>query len=146
MSEGLFSRASSRADFDVLFERALAFRDSHGMWAVARREDEAIVGRVGFFAFGEQQRPELVFLLSQSAWGQGLATEACGCAIRFTLEEKPWSEMVAVVRSSNRAAQRVLEKLGFSFERSFTLNGEPAHLWHASRGRLQACRITSGCS
>jgi [ribosomal protein S5]-alanine N-acetyltransferase len=146
VSERLFSRATSREDFDVLFRRALIFRESHGMWAVVLREDDAFLGRVGFFSFGEQERPELAFLLTRSAWGRGVATEACRLAIGFALQRQNWAAIVALVRPSNVAALRVLRKLRFAPESSLLLNGDPASLWQAPRERLDACRITSGCS
>lgn len=146
VSEHLISPAASRAAFDTLLERALGMRDSHGMWTVVRREDGAVVGRVGFFAFGERARPELAFLLSSSVWGLGLATEACRRAIRFALEERPWREIVAVVRPQNAAAIRVLEKLGFSAESHVALHGGPARVFRASRKQLQRRALASGSS
>ena len=136
----LLSPARSREEFDTIFNRALDFEKSHGMWAVVSREDGAVVGRVGFFAFGERERPELAFLLSRSVWGRGIATEACGRAIEHALQERSWSEVVALVRPENLAASRVLEKLGFSDECSLTLNGLPVRLFQAARDSLRACR------
>jgi ribosomal-protein-alanine N-acetyltransferase len=127
----LFSPADSRDQFDAIFGRALAYGDSHGMWAVVRRADDAILGRVGFYAFGERERPELAFLLTRSVWGQGIATEACRLAIRYALDERPWPEVVAVVDPNNVAAIRVLEKRGFKPERSFALGGVTAQLFQA---------------
>lgn len=133
----LFSRASSPEEFETLFQRALSFRDTHGMWAVVQRSDDRLLGRVGFFAFGTRERPELAFLLSRSVWGRGLATEACRAAIRYALAHRDWPEIVAVVHPGNLASMRVLEKLGFSEERSLTLNGAPARLFQAPLERLR---------
>lgn len=135
----LLTRPSSREEFDAVFRHALAARDSHGMWAVVRRDDAAVLGRVGFYAFGDAERPELAFLLSRSAWGSGLATEACRRALRYALDAHPWSEVVAVVHPDNAAAIRVLEKCAFSPDHVLppTPNTPRAHLFQAPRSRLQ---------
>ncbi len=134
VAEFLFTRPRSSDEFAPIFERALQFGESHGMWAIVSRDDETLIGRVGFYAFGEAERPELAFLLSRSAWGRGLATEACARALEHTLQSHSRREVVALVRPSNTAAVRVVEKLGFSPESNLCVNGEPARLYQTSRG------------
>lgn len=146
VAQFLFTRPRSSDEFTAIFDRALQFGESHGMWAVLLRENETLIGRVGFFAFGEAKRPELAFLLSQSAWGRGLATEACARALKHALPSHSWHEVIALVRPTNAGALRVVEKLGLSLESDFLLNGEVARLYQASRSRLEACRTTSGWS
>ena len=142
----LFTRPRSREEFASAFDRALRFGETHGMWAVFARGREALLGRVGFFAFGEEKRPELVFLLSRSAWGRGLATEACARALEHAVRSRPWSEVVALVRPGNVAAVRVVEKVGFAPESDLLFGGEEARLYRASRSRIEAWRPTSGRS
>ena len=142
----LVSRPESWEDFLAIFNRALRFRESHGMWALFPREGEALIGRVGFFSFGEAERPELAFLLSRCAWGQGFATEACAAALAHAVRRYAWAEVVAIIRPGNTRAARVLEKLGFAPESDFVLNDGAARLYQASRERLDACRPTSECS
>jgi RimJ/RimL family protein N-acetyltransferase len=146
VAQFLFTRPRSSDEFAAIFDRALQFGESHGMWALLSREDETLVGRVGFFAFGEAGRPELAYLLSRPAWGRGLATEACARALDHALQSHSWHEVVALIRPTNTAAVRVVEKLGFSLESNTSLNGEPAQLYQASRGRLEACRTTRCCT
>jgi [ribosomal protein S5]-alanine N-acetyltransferase len=146
VAQYLFTRPRTSDEFAVIFDRALQFGESHGMWALLSREDETLVGRVGFFAFGEAERPELAYLVSRSAWGRGLATEACARALEHALQSHSWREVVALIRPTNAAAVRVVEKLGFSLESDLGLNGEPARLYQASRGWLEACRTTRHCT
>lgn len=134
----LISRPRSREEFLELFDRALRFGQSHGMWAVIPEEGGSVVGRLGFFEFGPLARPELAFLLSASVWGRGYATEACQGVLRHALGVQPWREVVAVVRPGNGPAIRVLRKLGLSAEAEIALAGEPAVLYGAARKRLRA--------
>jgi RimJ/RimL family protein N-acetyltransferase len=88
---------------------------------------------VGFFAFGERERPELAFLLARSHWGRGLATEAARAALAWGFGEGGFEECVALVRSANAGAIRVLAKLGMSREARLELGGPPAELFARER-------------
>jgi RimJ/RimL family protein N-acetyltransferase len=55
---------------------------------------------------------EVGYLLKQSAWGKGYATEACTRMLRFAFEQTALQEVVAVTDPENRASQKVLRKCG----------------------------------
>ncbi len=57
---------------------------------------------------------EVGYILKQSAWGKGYATEICRCLLRFAFEESPLNEVVATFDIENRKSRRVLEKCGFT--------------------------------
>jgi RimJ/RimL family protein N-acetyltransferase len=59
---------------------------------------------------------ELGYLFKPSAWGKGVATEACQRLLRFAFEETPLDEIVAVIEKENAASEHVLLKCGFVFE------------------------------
>jgi ribosomal-protein-alanine N-acetyltransferase len=129
----LITRPNSPADFDRIFDQALQFAESHGMWAVTRNPTREIIGRVGFFAFGPSARPELVFLLSEASWGHGFATEAASAALRWAFLRRDWSEAIALVRPGNLAAMRVLAKLGMLREQAVVVGGLEAFLYQVNR-------------
>jgi len=56
---------------------------------------------------------EIGFLFKQSAWGKGVATEACRRLLRFAFEETPLTETVGVIEEGNAASENVLLKCGF---------------------------------
>jgi len=128
----LITRPASRDDFDRLFDNALRFAASHGMWAIVDPTTDVMIGRVGFYAFGETARPELAFLLSERFWGRGLATEAATAALRFGFQQRGWTEVVALVRPANAAAIGVLRKLAMQPERTIVVNDAPAVLYCGS--------------
>ena len=130
----LVTRPATRAEFDRVFEHALQFRDTHGMWAVIERASASLVGRVGFFAFGEAARPELAVLLSERSWCRGLATEAASACVAFGFAERGWPEIVAVVRPANAAALRVLAKVGMRLEQEIVLGSEPVEIHRIGSG------------
>lgn len=129
----LITRPADRAEFERVFQHALSFGASHGMWAIYARPANELIGRVGFFAFGAERRPELAFLLSARFWGRGLATEASRAALDFGFSTHGWPECVALVRPENRAALRVCTKLGMQFEIDVELGGTAARLYQLTR-------------
>jgi ribosomal-protein-alanine N-acetyltransferase len=139
----LITCPASRADFDRIFRDALEFGRTHGMWAVVYKPTRAVIGRVGFLAFGESARPELAFLLSEPFWGRGLATEASSACVRYVFDRRGWREVVAVLRPANHAAIRVVTKLGMSAEQTVALGGVPAVIYRVGR---DACTGLPGFS
>jgi ribosomal-protein-alanine N-acetyltransferase len=59
---------------------------------------------------------ELAYLFKQSAWGKGVATEACQRLLGFAFEETPLIEVVAVTEPGNDPSQNVLRKCGLVAE------------------------------
>ncbi|NNE23123.1 MAG: GNAT family N-acetyltransferase [Rhizobiales bacterium] len=55
---------------------------------------------------------EVGYILKPSAWGRGIASEACARLLRFAFEETPLEEIVAVTDPDNAASQNVLTKCG----------------------------------
>lgn len=122
-----------RSEFQAIFQHALSFANTHGMWALFTPHADAFVGRVGFFEFSEAARPELAFLLSSRFWGQGFATEACRAALSWAFPRHSWFECVALVRPANDAAGRVCSKLGMRREGSIHVLGAPADVYQVER-------------
>lgn len=85
--------------------------------AITRREDGLLIGNCGvrMDAPGAKQA-DIGYELDPLYWGQGYATEAAGCLVRYGFEElgvhRIWSWCIA----DNAASARVLEKLGLRLE------------------------------
>jgi RimJ/RimL family protein N-acetyltransferase len=60
---------------------------------------------------------EEAYLLDRACWGQGLASEAAGAALRYGFETLGLPRIVGVALPANGASCRVLEKIGLRFER-----------------------------
>lgn len=59
---------------------------------------------------------EVGYILKQSAWGKGFATEICNRLLKFAFEDSPLEEIVAVTDPENVASKNVLRKCGLAFE------------------------------
>jgi ribosomal-protein-alanine N-acetyltransferase len=103
-------------------------RRGMGIYVVRERETGRFAGRVGLQAVVIDSVPEVevLYALVPEFWGQGLATEAAGELVRIAFDVVDLQEVVAFTLIDNQASRRVMEKVGFLYERS----GEHAGLPH----------------
>src|SRR5262245_26059050 len=78
------------------------------MWAVRRRGEMALLGRCGFQPLRGTEEIELAYTLAQSAWGQGIATEAGRACLTWAMAHRSWPKVVALARPANAASLRVM--------------------------------------
>jgi [ribosomal protein S5]-alanine N-acetyltransferase len=99
---------------DILHRSArLLAADGAGLWGIALREQSDLLGCTGYWDFHEPPRRELLYLLSERAWGNGYATEAARRMIAYGRDVLRLPAILASTDLPNRASIRVLERLGF---------------------------------
>ena len=86
-----------------------------GMWAVATKDCETVIGYCGLMFLEDTPELELAYGLAKSHWGKRFATEAAQASLRYGFEELKLDRIVAVVHPQNIPSQRVLEKLGMTY-------------------------------
>jgi RimJ/RimL family protein N-acetyltransferase len=94
-------------------------RHGFGRWAVVFKTTGKLIGYGGLRCF--QETPELVYLLAKPYWGIGLATEMAQAALRYGFEAQQFERILGMAKVANIASQRVLEKIGMSFEKTATI-------------------------
>jgi [ribosomal protein S5]-alanine N-acetyltransferase len=82
----------------------------------AVREDDSLIGGVGFDGLTKGHRAEIGYWLSKVWWRRGIMTEVVARACEFALAEWKLVRITAHVFSTNLASARVLEKNGFVCE------------------------------
>jgi RimJ/RimL family protein N-acetyltransferase len=105
-----------------------------GIW-MFRDEAGEFVGRSGIhrWQFEDLDEVELGYVVRSELWGQGYATEMSKAVMRHAAEGLGMRELVGFTLRENVRSQRVLEKLGFEFERSFfDEDGEDLVLYRGS--------------
>lgn len=101
--------------------RMIAHQEKHGFcfWAVVEKESNQLIGSCGMAYQVDGGLPiEFGYTLARPFWGRGLATEAAAAALRYIFEKIDVPEIAASVDSRNVASQRVLEKIGFVYQRT----------------------------
>ena len=94
-----------------------------GLWTLALAADAPLVGFCGFRPAEWAEAPELLFGLSATHWGRGLALEAARAAVTYAFDTLGVTGVVAATDPPNTASVRVLERLGMRFERQGRLEG-----------------------
>jgi RimJ/RimL family protein N-acetyltransferase len=110
-----------------------------GYWAVVGRQDGRYLGQLGF---GDLKRdmapsieglPEMGWIFTPAAQGQGYATEAGLAALAWADAVLGAPEIAAIIDADNAASIRVAEKCGFNENEPATYRGEPIILFRRRR-------------
>ncbi len=100
--------------------RMIAHQEKHGFcfWAVVDKKSKQLIGSCGLAYQVDGGLPiEFGYTLARDYWGRGLATEMAGACLRYVFENFPMTEIAASVDSRHVVSQRVLEKIGFVYQR-----------------------------
>jgi ribosomal-protein-alanine N-acetyltransferase len=143
---GLGSVAAYRERIRTAWLPYYAAHPARGIWAAIEKSTDQFIGwfllrpsiDYRFAADVGWTRAtdiEIGYRLRQSAWGRGLATEVARQLVRLTLDDPTVTCVVAYALIPNRGSTRVMEKVGMSRVREFTLPGftEPGVIYALCR-------------
>lgn len=102
-----------------------------GLWATVERSSGEFLGRCGLLPWHIEGRDEveLAFMIRKDRWREGFATEAARSIVDHAHRVLGLRRLVCLVMPGNAASAGVAQKLGLSFERSFTDEFGPSHLY-----------------
>jgi len=113
-------------------ERMLMQWDRHGvgLFSVLRKEDERVVGRVGYLLWDserwvnamheELEEPlelEIGWVVARTFWNEGYATEAAKACRDHAFGSLGRDRVISLIAPENVASIRVAEKIGERYER-----------------------------
>ncbi len=93
-------------------------KHGYGAWLIKDKNDGKVIGGCDFDAAEVGGGVELGYIIGKAYWGKGIATETAKAAVRFGFETVKMERIVGVVVPENTASWRVLERLGFVYEKS----------------------------
>ena len=110
---------------EVLRSHPLADYQKYGFgrWACLHKETGAIIGFAGLKYLEDLKEVDIGYRLVPAHWGAGLATEAGRAVLDYGFRELHLEEIIGLADPVNVASVRVLEKLGFSFDRMMEYGG-----------------------
>ena len=102
--------------------------------AIERAADRVFIGWCCLMKWNPGYRSAAMgYCLSDTAWGQGFATEAAGALLQWAFDTLDLNRMQAETDTRNTASARVLEKLGFTREGTLRedciVDGEVSDTW-----------------
>jgi RimJ/RimL family protein N-acetyltransferase len=109
-------------------------RHGFGLWVLKRRAGE-FAGRAGIrhIVLDGVNEVEIVYTFQRALWGQGLASEITKALVTLGLSQLKLPSLVGVVAVDNAASRRVLEKAGFTLERSGKYHGDEVVIYRSPR-------------
>lgn len=99
-----------------------------GLFKVVRKTDGAAIGMCGLLKRDTLDDVDLGYAFLPDYWSQGYAREAGAGAIEYGRRVHGLKRIVAITDPDNAASIRVLEYLGFRFERMVRFEGEDKDL------------------
>ena len=85
-------------------------------WGIALKGQTNLIGTIGFNSYTAKHKASLVYAILPEYWGNGYAQEAINEVVKFGISELEINRFEAEVMPGNVASEKVLEKLGFSYE------------------------------
>jgi len=90
-----------------------------GLWLISEKASGAVIGWGGFYEDPLDRRwgIEVAYSFARSAWGKGYASALVTYCLDVARNDLRLAEVVAFSHADNTGSRRVLEKVGFVFER-----------------------------
>ncbi len=115
-------------------QMALAALFEPGAWAqiaIARADDDTLIGDVGLFVALDLATAEVGFTVSPGAQGQGYGAAAVAAAIGLLLEQTAVPRVLGITDARNAASAKLLERVGMRRieSRQVVYKGEACTEW-----------------
>jgi len=117
-----------------------------GLWAVREKATGTFAGRGGLkhTHVGGHDEVEVAYAFLPQYWGQGLATELAAASVRAGFDVLRLPDLVCFTLTTNRASQRVMEKVNFRYERDVLHAGLPHVLYRLTASAWRAAALAGG--
>ncbi len=89
----------------------------YGLYLVRLKNAETPIGICGLKKRDSLDVPDLGYAFLKNHWSNGYATEAARCVLDYAYDKLKINKLAALTTTDNEASVRVLEKLGFQFQK-----------------------------
>ena len=104
-------------------------REGHGLLRVDRKSDGAAIGMCGVLKREALPQPDIGFSFLPDYWSHGYALEAAQAVMRHARDTLGLGRILAITTRDNAPSMRLLDKLGFRFERMIAFGNEELRLF-----------------
>jgi RimJ/RimL family protein N-acetyltransferase len=99
-----------------------------GLWLMELKETCAPAGVCGLLKRDALEDVDIGYALVPEHWSRGYASEAASAVLAYARERLGLRRVVAITDAGNQSSIRLLEKLGFRYERMFSLPGDTSEV------------------
>lgn len=121
----VIEREQAQAIIEVSQESFVA--SGYGFWRIVLKEDDTSIGFCGLRRFNDEhiagEQVELLYGLTATQWGKGIATEAAQAGLRYGFEQIRLTRIYAGTDPPNIASFRVMERLDMCFDHQAEIGG-----------------------
>ncbi|MFS8086663.1 MAG: GNAT family N-acetyltransferase [Acidobacteriota bacterium] len=93
-----------------------------GLWLVETKESGAQIGICGLLKREVLEDADIGYALLPEFWSKGYALESASAVLSYARDQLGLKRVLAVVNANNQSSIRLLEKVGFKFERMVKLS------------------------
>jgi len=91
-----------------------------GRWAAVEKSTGNFIGSFAFIPVEDSEDFQLGYALFKSYWGNGFATELMMEGIKYVFTKTDLMEVYGITEEANVASQKVLLKVGFSLDKTYS--------------------------
>lgn len=106
-------------------------RNGFGLYLVQLRDSHTPLGMCGLIKRDELPDPDIGFAFLPAFWNRGFAFEAATAVLSDARERLRLQRILAITSLDNDASIKLLERLGFRFERVMKLSADQVKLFSA---------------
>lgn len=99
-----------------------------GLWLVEKKESEVPIGICGLLKRDILEDVDIGYALLPEFWSRGYAFESASAVLSYASKTLGLKRVLAVTNSDNQSSIRLLEKIGFAYERTVRLSAETAEV------------------
>lgn len=113
----------------INYELAMLQSDKWYRWCITDKESKTIYGTCLIYFNDEENCWDISYNLGKKYWGKGYITEAMKIVMDYAIHSLGIKECIASHAIQNPASGRVIQKLGFGYERDveYICNGGKIH-------------------
>jgi len=99
-----------------------------GLWLVETKESSDPIGMCGLLKRDVLEDVDIGYALVPEFWAQGYALESASAVLSYANTKLGLKRVAAVVNAENQSSIRLLEKMGFKFERMVRLSEDASEI------------------
>lgn len=108
-----------------------------GRWALEVKASGECIGWCGYKIENREWKTgpymDLGYRLKRKHWGKGYGFEAASCCLTYGFEQMELKEICAAADIDNRASNRIIQKLGLEWKKTFEFDGSTCNWYELNR-------------